>query len=79
MAQEVLNVIVTDKSEATIISVESVITSKKDIDRENKIARFEDKFTKLCKENGVLEEEIEDCMDDGYAVGETNVISMVWS
>ena len=79
MAQEVLSVIVTDKTDATIISIESVTTSEKDIDRENKIARFEDKFTQLCKDNGVEEEEIEDCISDGYAVGETNVISISWS
>ena len=79
MAQEVLSVIVTDRTDSTIISIESVTTSEKDIDREGKIARFDEKFTKLCKENGVNENEIEDCMEDGYAIGEANVISIVWS
>ena len=79
MAQEVLSVIVTDRTDSTIISIESVTTSEKDIDRENKIARFDEKFSSLCKENGVNEHEIEDCMEDGYAIGEANVISIVWS
>ncbi len=79
MALEILSVIVTVKEEATIVSVESVSTSDKDIDRENKVARFEDKFRKLCIQEGVELNEIDDCMDDGYAIGNVNVVSMVWS
>ena len=80
MGIEIISIIVTDRNEGTVISVDSVTTSRDDISRDKKVAQMEDLFVKKGTANGVDKKEAEDCIDDGYMeIGESEMVSLVWS
>ena len=77
---EVVSVIVTNRHEGTVVSVESKIVPFDGKDREEKVAEMEKLFVSKCIASGIDEEEAEDCLDDGYMeLDESELVSIVWS
>ena len=77
---DIINIIVTNRYEGSVVSVESTSTSEKDIDRDEKIARAEKSFVDKCLKNGISQEDAEESLSDGYMeLNENEMVSFVWS
>ena len=78
--KQVINVIATDTSTGSVLSVDSFLIENEEQQAEV-TAAAENKFTQKCESAGIDSDTIEDGLNDGYVEidSQTAMLSIVWS